>query len=474
MVGELPPKCSSRRPIVTSNLWANYALYQLRPVTEQLGIGTRYLGLAILALAVGTSSLTFNWVIEHRAESNFFPEFAGRVVYLSDILLLVGLIFWTTGWYLSPRQRLRYGPWYVFLPLLGLFVLTVLSIVWADDGTQAGFIALRRFGLLALYIAMVNDSARAMVPVVVALFVIGFLHATVALAQVVGESAVGMSLLGELTEGAFGYGAIGDPRAYGLGFNPNPVGLFLAVVSALSYSMYLLSPGGWQDRALTLLPFITTFAGLGTTGSRSASLGWLLAVSAVTTLAWLGTEDRRAILRRVVIALLLVIAVGTVLLFFAYKQPSRDNLASSGIGRVLEIFVSDSISDGVASRTKDWELSFPIIRGNLIWGVGAGNYPLALKERLSPSTFDGIWTPIHNVPLTATAELGLIGGVSWALIMAAPLLWFLSSRTRSPGRSAPQLWLYQSQGGTYMDSHTSPCGVHLGISDHESVLHHHR
>jgi hypothetical protein len=34
--------------------------------------------------------------------------------------------------------------------------------------------------------------------------------------------------------------------------------------------------------------------------------------------------------------------------------------------------------------------------------------------------------------------------------------------------------LYQSQGGTYMDSHTSLCGFHLGISDHESVLHHHR
>ena len=36
-------------------------------------------------------------------------------------------------------------------------------------------------------------------------------------------------------------GAIGSPRAIGLGFNPNPVGLFLAVVSILALRPFLAS-----------------------------------------------------------------------------------------------------------------------------------------------------------------------------------------------------------------------------------------
>ncbi len=55
------------------------------PTPEEIGLGARYLGLVVLALAVGTSSLTFHWIIEDNRAVLLFPEFASTVVYISDI-----------------------------------------------------------------------------------------------------------------------------------------------------------------------------------------------------------------------------------------------------------------------------------------------------------------------------------------------------------------------------------------------------
>ena len=61
------------------------------PSTDEVAQGARYIGVWLLAIAVASSSLTFNWVLYHRPESNFFPEFAGAALYLSDLWLVLGL-----------------------------------------------------------------------------------------------------------------------------------------------------------------------------------------------------------------------------------------------------------------------------------------------------------------------------------------------------------------------------------------------
>lgn len=99
--------------------------------------------------------------------------------------------------------------------------------------------------------------------------------------------ALGVWYLGEITEGALGFTAIRSPRAFGLGFNPNPVGLFLAVASAAAYGLFLLTRGGWRIRTLTVVPFIVTYFGLRATESRAALLGWILGVLVVSSVAWL-------------------------------------------------------------------------------------------------------------------------------------------------------------------------------------------
>ena len=62
------------------------------------GLALRYFGLTLLALAVGSATLTFDWIIAHRVESNLVGEFAGAVLYPSDVLLGSGLSIWFIGW----------------------------------------------------------------------------------------------------------------------------------------------------------------------------------------------------------------------------------------------------------------------------------------------------------------------------------------------------------------------------------------
>ena len=374
----------------------------------------RSTGLAVIALAVGVSSLTFSWVIEHRRESSFFPEFAGGVVYLSDILLLLGLCLWGMGWYLSLRKGLKYGPWYVSTPLLVLAWMTAFSILWAIDDLQAGTTTVRYFLLMWLYLVMVNEPARAKTPMIAVLLSVGVLQAVVAGAQVTGGSALGLTFFGELGEGALGYDRIGSPRAYGLGFNPNPTGLFLAVASLVAYSTYLLSSGQRWLRSLTLAGFVVIFAGLAATGSRSAFLGWSVGFLTVSTLAWLrGGNEGKARMRRTAIAILLVVASG------ASIQLALTGRASETIWKRL---TPDALLRDSEGRMGDYEMSLPVIRDNLPLGVGVGNYTLALQARLEP-TSRKVYTPVHNVPLLVLAELGVVGGAAWVTLMVAPLVW---------------------------------------------------
>lgn len=433
-------------PLGVHDLWRGRRRLGDLLTDARMGLVLRYLGLAFLALAAGTSSLTFNWVIQHNQQQNFFPEFAGRVVYLSDIWLFGGLALWIPGWRLSPRQPWRYGPWYLFLPLLLLVVLTALSIIWAGDGGQAGYSALRRSMLLAMYLVLVNESARALPLVVAALIGIGLLQAGVSLAQVALGSAIGLPQLGEITQGALGYGGIGSPQAFGLGFNPNPVGLFLGTVSALAYGLFLLAGGGWRARALTAAPFVVAFLGMRATESRAALLGWMAGFLAVSLLAWLGGQGtRRTTLKRFGLAvLLLLLAEGYTHVTSPQgipDQPAVARLPSPGIESVSTRFTTTAVSSGLRGRVADAELALPIIRENPFLGVGAGNYPLALKAKLSPDAFGAAYLPVHNVPLLLYAELGFAGGVASVLLMAAPLVWAFSQRRRLHFGFYPLVWL---------------------------------
>jgi len=54
-------------------------------------------------------------------------------------------------------------------------------------------------------------------------------------------------------------------------------------------------------------------------------------------------------------------------------------------------------------------------------GVGMGNYTVALYTLAHDMVAaDGIYQPVFSVPLLVAAELGIVGGVLWLLLIASP------------------------------------------------------
>ena len=417
------------------------------PLPERAGPALRYLGIGLLAMAVGSATLTFDWIISHRVDVNLVAEFAGSVIYPSDIFLVGGLATWVFGWFLSPDKTLRTGPWYTFLPMLALTVMSVASIIWAVDGPQTAFSALRRSCLFGRYIVMATEFSKALAPALAALFVFGVLHAVVGLGQVVAGASLGLSMLGEVTSTYYLDVFIGDSRAYGLGFNPNPIGLFLAVVIVSAFGLFVLKRVHGPVAILALAVFGVCLLGLMATQSRAAMVGGLLGGLTVAISVFGGSpEFRWSALRRVgIIAAFVVLTLGTLgagaAILGALNGPGEPAPRFTLVSQIAQRIGSEDVSRGLQSRTKDWDLAYPVIRDNVALGVGAGNFPTALKNRLNPDTPDGLWVPIHNVFLLNLAELGVLGAASWLVIMAAPMLWLLTLKKRTLPRSEAWVWL---------------------------------
>ncbi len=380
-----------------------------------IGAWLRHAGLTLLAMGVAASTLTLNSVIFHDRVGNYFPEFSGQVVYLSDVLLGVGALAWLAAWLARGRGRLRAGPWYVWAPLALLAGLSALSLLWADHQAVAQLTVARRTLLLLVYVILVNEARRAGPIVAVALIGLGTTHALVALAQAYEHSALGLGILGELKPGMLNYEVIGRPRGFGLGFNPNPAGVFIATGVLLAYGT-LLAKGrrGWLT-ACAAMALLVSIAGVGATGSRSAVIGLALGGAAITAAPLLRDRLRRLAPYAVHATILLVIAGGG----FILATSSGDGGSMLG----LERFSPSSLRGGVAVRSQNFSWSFPIIREHVTRGVGAGNYPMALKEEIAPDAVAPKLTPVHNVPLLVLAELGPVGLAAWAVVAAAPLLW---------------------------------------------------
>jgi O-antigen ligase len=238
--------------------------------------------------------------------------------------------------------------------------------------------------------------------------------------------AVGLPWLGELATDALEFQKLGNPQAYGLGVNPNPVGMYLAIASVLAFGFFLLHSSNRLMKGLTLLLFLTILVGMLATFSRSALLGWFIAISVVAFLALAGSEVRRVLVfQRIGIVALIV---GIMLIAGVVIDPG--GAGTRGISGVQR-FTSGNVATGFNYMVNDFEASIPIIQDNFIRGVGAGNYPQALTETLSDDARNSHTVPVHNVFLLTFAEVGIVGGLAWIAITLAPIVWILQHR-RSP------------------------------------------
>jgi len=260
----------------------------------------------------------------------------------------------------------------------------------------------------------------------VALIVVASAHTVVGLMQVALGEAIGVSILGELASDALEFEKIGNPQAYGFGANPNPVGMYLAITSVLSFGFFLLYESNRLMKGLTLLLFLAILVGMLATFSRSALLGWFIAISVMAFLALAGSDVRRGLVfQRIGIVMLIV---GLLIVAGVVVDPG--GVGSQGISGVQR-FTSENVANGFSYMVDDFEASIPVIQDNFIRGVGAGNYPQALVNIGSDNAKIVLTVPVHTVFLLTFAEVGIIGGLAWIAITIAPIAWIVRNR-RSP------------------------------------------
>lgn len=345
------------------------------------------------------------------------PTHAIPFANLSDLPALA--LLWVVGrqQWLERRSSLAWSRApirFTWLPVV-LAGLAVVTAPWALSPPLAAYAASRWLLAAAVGLALLRSG----VPprwLAITLLLALTPHALVGLVQITIQGPLGLPAEFAPPPSAEGANVIGlesGPwlRAYGVTCHPNVLGAFIAI--ALILSLPLL------ERAWARVFWWILWAGLLATFSRASMLS--VAVMLPVAGLWLATRHpllRRPLLQSVLGAAVVVVAfvamfpeqVATRIAPLLFRVPGMDSLAAE-VAPLERLSLSNrNVMAGVALDT---------IARRPLRGVGAGNFPIAMRDARTPIEPDYV----HNVPLLLASEVGSLGGGLWiAAWIAAPLL----------------------------------------------------
>jgi hypothetical protein len=367
-----------------------------------------------------------HWVVYQSRIDEAHYAYHEAVLYATDLFLCAALGSWILSRLLSQgRTKLRWGPAFVVIPLLGFLMLGFVGVPQAVDLVYAAFPVARLILLLAFYLMLVNAPLQRELiawPLAISMAI----QAVISVPQFLLGHTSGLQQLGEIPNDSRWSGAsvvaIGERRwlrAYGLTQHPNVLG-GLVMAGLLVVTGFYLTQSGL--RRILLLGLLAT--GVGTlliTFSRSAWLGAVAGgLALLGLLLWAGRQGTRPVRRSSFLLLagcVLAVALAFVSVVWPLLMP-RLGLASEGV----EI-------RSVEERAMLSEAALVLIQMRPWFGVGLGDFAAALY-RLAPEavSYYSEFTPVHNVVLLATAELGVPGGLLWLCLIVSPWLALLLRR----------------------------------------------
>lgn len=349
-------------------------------------------------------------------------QFGGAPMVVGPLMLLPALTI--GGWALVRLAGRGSHPWRwgrpeIVLPLLGM---TVLGLATLDPGPVRRTVLYGGSLVIAWFVLLfvINERPALTFP----LSVVMILQGSVALGQFLVQRDLGLTALGELrldpmVEGISVLWARGRPwlRAYGLTTHPNMLGAMLAALWLLLLPAYD-RVRGWRRLAMAVVLTIG-FGGLLVSFSRSA---WLAFAAALILWFMLGRRrDQGLAAGSVFWRRLLLLALPSLLFLFFYRDLVFSRFLR--LGTAIE-------AESIANRLRDARLALELTAAHPWRGVGLGAFhPAALTLHKEASL-------VHNVPLLAAAELGLVALLLWACLAFAP---FLRQDSAVAGRLAP--WL---------------------------------
>jgi hypothetical protein len=341
------------------------------------------------------------------------------------ILPVILVLGWLGALALSPgiRRGLLRIPAAISTPLVGLWLLTWLSLDTTPGLTTAGRIQMSLWTSLALFLFAASMPGATKVFTWTWLAITA-LQAVVGIAQVVRHDALGLFNLGEVrpsTAQAGAYVLLSQGllflRAFGLTPHSNIFGSYLAL--ALPFAAGLYVTGGRWQRRLALALGALILSGVLLSFSRAAWVAGALGMAAMALILWQGRAGHRIdwsrLARPAALGLVVIIAFALV-----FAEPLAARLSPSS-----------SFREGFSleERALMLRVAFDLLRqdGALLSGAGAGHFIEAARALGTPDA-QRVIRPVHNVALLAATESGVLAGLFWLWLAALPAVLLIVRR----------------------------------------------
>lgn len=389
------------------------------------------------------------FVLVERSLPPVYYEYTDVVFYLSDIFLIGTFVFWFFHLIIKTKP-INFGPWFLFIPIVGLIFLSGVSIFHSTDRVFSSYNFVRLLMVFGIYLFTVNEI-RSFNMIVLPVGLQLFFQAIVGIGQGLSQFSLGLLGLGEhvlfpTKSGASVVSADGIRllRAYGLTDHPNIFGGSLVfaliiittwyiekkddVLSQLSYHfikekndhLIQVIKRTFGEDPLIISLFVLGSLALFLSFSRSA---WLAFGAGFTFICGLSIATNQKIL---------LIKGGVLLLggflmilpmsgqYFEYIE-GRIDFRSYGSSQIIA-----SEERALVDRQFLNQVAVNIISENPQFGIGLSVFPIELREKFEEFPIN--YQPVHVVLLDIAAETGILNAINYLILVFAPWLALLYYR----------------------------------------------
>ena len=347
--------------------------------------------------------------------------------YLSDAILIVLLL---SGLY-NLILKIKKNPpiktsWRMAITaILGLFICySFISVFWAIDKQLACYSAIKLATAIALVFIILN--AKINFKKILIIFILSaILQAGLGIWQFSNQETFSNSWLGmsSYEPSDVGVSVVQTIehrrwlRSYGGFQHPNIFSGYLSIALLLAIGLYLKIQKSEKDyqnlfyNSFILISIIILFIAILTSFSRASWLGLGIGCASIFFFKLI-KKDKNDLFSLFKIFLIFILISG--MFGFIFKEAFMTRLS---INNRLEL---KSITERI-----DYSLQAKnLIKDNLFFGVGIGNYTLANYHKINKEHPAWYFQPVHNTYILILAELGIIGAT---LFLALLILLFYKS-----------------------------------------------
>jgi O-antigen ligase len=348
------------------------------------------------------------YILSAWTEDGFSLEFSTISFYFTDLLIIILVLMSLSVYFKTISLKVKNRLWY-FLGALELFIITSILVSYNYQLSLLHYFWFLIFiSLMWVLITVKYSKLKLLLWFLTGSLVQGILG----IVQFISQTSFSSKYLGMASHSAFNLGqAVIETasgrwhRAYGGLDHPNIFGALMAITLLISlylllaqnrkivnYKKLRLSLFLWTVSLVSLMGMFLSFSRL------AIGAGFMGAL--IIALYYLFYKKYY----RQVIKVSLSLILFTIILISIYSQLFFSRLDTSNRLEVKSI--SERQEQVIEAKT--------IIKDNLYFGVGMGNYSLALKDYYPNKDIYEL-QPVHNSFLLLTAEIGIFGFISFLL-----------------------------------------------------------